>query len=91
MEFLSEIQKLVKTYDIPDDLIINFDQTNVMIVPVGHYTLDKVGSKQVSIFGLEDKRQVTMVLACTLSGNFLPPTNNLSGKNGLVPPEIQIF
>jgi len=52
MEFLSEIQKLVKTYDIPDDLIINFDQTNVMIVPVGHYTLDKVGSKQSFNFGL---------------------------------------
>ena len=43
MEFLSEIQKLVKTCDIPDDLMINFDQTNVMIIPVGDYTLDKVG------------------------------------------------
>ena len=32
MELLSEIQKLVKTYDIPDDLTINFDQTNVMII-----------------------------------------------------------
>jgi len=46
-------------------LIINFDQTNVMIIPVGDYTLDKVGRKQVSILGLQDKRQVTMVLACT--------------------------
>ena len=43
MEFLSEIQKLVKTCDIPDDLMINFDQTNVMIIPIGDYTLDKVG------------------------------------------------
>jgi hypothetical protein len=44
---VSEIQKLVKTYDIPDDLIINFDQINVMIIPVGDYTLDKVRSKQI--------------------------------------------
>jgi hypothetical protein len=70
MEFLFEIQKLAKTYDIPDDLIINFNQTNVMIIPVGDYTLDKVRSKQISILGLEDKRQVTM--ACTLSGKFFP-------------------
>ena len=80
MEFLSEIQKLVKTYDVPDDY---FDQINVMIIPVRDYTFYQIRSKQISIMGLEDKSQVTVVLACTLSGN-------LSGKNGLVPPEIQI-
>ena len=89
MEFVSEIKKLVKTYDIPDDLIINFDQTNVMIVPVGHYTLDKVGSKQVSILGLEDKRQVTMVLACTLSGKFVPSQIIYQEKTDLCHPKYK--
>lgn len=58
MEFLAEV-KTVSDYDIPPELICNFDQTNVNIVPVGDYTLEKSGSKQVQIIGLEDKRQVS--------------------------------
>lgn len=58
MEFLAEV-KTVNDYDIPPELIINFDQANVNIVPVGDYTLEKSGSKQVQIIGLEDKRQVS--------------------------------
>lgn len=58
MEFLAEV-KTVNDYDIPPELIINFDQANVNIVPVGDYTLEKSGSKQVQIIGLEDKQQVS--------------------------------
>lgn len=58
MEFLAEV-KTVNDYDIPPELIINFDQTNDNIVPVGDNTLEKSGSKQVQIIGLEDKRQVS--------------------------------
>lgn len=55
---LAEV-KTVNDYDIPPELIINFDQANVNIVPVGDYTLEKSGSKQVQIIGLEDNRQVS--------------------------------
>ena len=58
MEFHTAISETVSKYKIPDELIINFDQTNVYIVPAGNYTLDLSGSKQVQIIGLEDKRQV---------------------------------
>lgn len=58
MEFLAEV-KTVNDYDIPPELIINFDQANVNIVPVGDYTLEKSGSKQFQIIGLEDKQQVS--------------------------------
>jgi hypothetical protein len=30
------------------------------------------GSKQVEITGLEDKKQITALLSCTMSGNLLP-------------------
>ena len=60
MEFLAEVSKLVKDNEIPPELIINFDQTNVNIIPVGDYTLEKSGAKQVQIIGLEDKRQVSV-------------------------------
>lgn len=39
MEFLAEV-KTVSDYDIPPELIINFDQTNVNIVPVGDYRIE---------------------------------------------------
>lgn len=42
-------------------------------MPVGDYTLEEKGSKQVPIIGLEDKRQITVLLGCTISGFFLPP------------------
>lgn len=57
MDFLAELQKTVTEHSIPDDLIINFDHTGINIVPVGNYTLEACGSKQVPIIGLEDKRQ----------------------------------
>ncbi len=40
----------------------------------------KEGSSRVEIVGLGDKRQITAVLACTLSGKFLPPQLIYSGK-----------
>ena len=47
--------KIVSQSNVPDDLIINFDQTNVYIVPVGDYTLEEKGSKQIPIIGLDSK------------------------------------
>ncbi|CAH1268946.1 Hypp4042 [Branchiostoma lanceolatum] len=45
----------VRPHDIPDEMILNWDQTGVNIVPVGSWTLKEEGSKQVPITGLEDK------------------------------------
>ena len=51
-------------------LTINFDQTNAN---VSEWTMAKVGSKQVSIVAMDDKREMTVLLSCTLSGELLPP------------------
>lgn len=47
-EFLERISTLVQEHDIPDAMIINWDQTGVPIVPVSQWTLDVEGVKQVS-------------------------------------------
>ena len=44
-----------------------------MFVPTYEHTLEKCGSKQVSIIGMEDKREMTVLLECSLSGNLIPP------------------
>ena len=54
--------------EIPHELIIN--QTGFHYVPVGSWTMDKEGAKRVEIAGVDDKRQITAVLAGSLSGDY---------------------
>ena len=58
--------------EIPAELVINFDQTALNIVPTSDWTMEAEGSKRVEIIAKDDKRQITAVLAGTLNGDFLP-------------------
>ena len=49
-----------------------WDQTAVQFVPTGQWTMHKSDDKLVPIAHLDDKRQITAVLAATLSGIYLP-------------------
>ena len=71
--FLADIQSEVVMNDIPSDLIFNWDQTALRLVPTGQWTMHPAGAKVVPIANSDDKRQVTAVLAATLTGEFLPP------------------
>ena len=57
--------------EIPAELVINFDQTALNIVPTSDWTMEAEGSKRVEII-TKDKRQITAVLAGTLNGDILP-------------------
>ena len=46
-------------YKIPPELVINWDQTGINIVPVSQWTMDVEGAKRVEITGIDDKRQIT--------------------------------
>ena len=46
---------------IPHDLIINWDQTGLSIVPSGYWTMEKEGAKTVPIAHNDDKRHLTAV------------------------------
>ena len=86
--FLKTFSDKVVKYKIPDELILNFDQTGVSIVPVSNWTLESEGSQQVEITGLEDKRQVTVLLAETLAGDLLPPQVIYEGKTNQCHPRF---
>jgi len=88
-QFLSRITTAVTTHSIPPELIINFDQTGVNVVPVSKWTMDSQGAKQVEILGLEDKRQVTVLLGTTLTGHLLPPQVIYQGKTDQCHPKFQ--
>jgi hypothetical protein len=73
MDYIERIEKCVNEHNIPDDLILNWDQTGVKLIPGGDWTMDAKGSKQVKITGLNDKRQITALLTISKSGELLPP------------------
>jgi hypothetical protein len=52
--------------------IINWDQTAVLLVQSHKYTYHHIKDKQVPVTGLEEKRQITAVVAGALSGELLP-------------------
>ena len=79
-QFLSDIRTVVVMESIPPELIINWDQTGIKYVPVSCWTLEKKGSKRVEIAGVDNKRQITALLAGTLAGQFLPAQLIYAGK-----------
>ena len=69
--FLADVQAGVLMNDIPLDLIFNWDETAFHFVSTSEWTMNCSGTKVVVISKSDDKRQVTAVLAGTLSGEFL--------------------
>ena len=69
--FSAELRPL-EEHDIPSCMVVNLDETALPITPVSQWTLAERGSKQIPITGLDDKRQLTAVVACTLEGDWLP-------------------
>jgi hypothetical protein len=53
--FLQELVEVVEMEEIPIELIFNWDQTGLNLVPVSSWTMASKGSKRVEIQGLTDK------------------------------------
>ena len=74
--------------NIPQNSVVNWDQTVAKFVPVSEWTMAEIGSRQVGVLGLEDKREMTILLACTLSGALLPPQLIYGGKTPQCHPKV---
>lgn len=71
---------MVSAYDVPDDLIINIDQTPLPFVLISKYTMDKTNEKFVPITDSADYCQITGTFSVTVSGKFLPIQLIYQGK-----------
>jgi hypothetical protein len=58
-KYLKSIESKVEMYKIPPELVINWDQTGINIVPVSQWTMEVEGAERVEITGIDDKRQIT--------------------------------
>ena len=53
--FLADVTAEVLINDISDELIFNWDQTSLSIIPTGEWTMEKRGEKLVKIGHSDDK------------------------------------
>ena len=86
--FLADIRAEVLMNDILDKLIINWDRTPLQIIPTGKWMMDKAGEKIIPIASLDDKRQITAVLAITLNDTYLAPQLIYQGKTERCHPRL---
>ncbi|PFX26609.1 hypothetical protein AWC38_SpisGene8728 [Stylophora pistillata] len=75
--------------EIPDELILNVDQTPSRFVPTDNVTIAEKSSKHVSRKGSSDKRGITVTLAETLSGQILPFQLIYTGKTSRSLPHVE--
>ena len=79
-QYILDFSAVVEMEDIPPELVFNWDQMGISIVPGSSWTMEVKGSKRVEIAGMNDKRQNTAVFCGTLTGEFLPPQLIYQGK-----------
>ena len=79
-QFLLHIRAVVEMEEIPPQLVFNWDQTGISVVPGSAWTMDLKGSKRVEIVGIDDKGQFTAVFCGSLDGDILPLQVIYQGK-----------
>jgi hypothetical protein len=79
-EFLDNLVATVDMEEIPPELVLNWDQTGIKLVPVSAHTMDKQGSARVEVAGAKDKRLITALFCGSLTGDFLPVQVIYHGK-----------
>ena len=80
LDFQPKIHQVQAWHNIPNDLIINFDQAPLPYVVTGNSTLHEKGSKSVPLLGKGKKKQITGTFAVSLAGDFLPMQLIYEGK-----------
>ena len=87
--FHHQIVERVGVNQIPNSLVLNFDETPSKYVSVSTTTLAKQNSKQVLIKGSDDKRSITATFTITLDGKFLGMQLIYGGKTNQSLPRYQ--
>ena len=86
--YLEKIKAFVVDHGIVPQMVINWDQTALRLVPHSDWTMEERGTKKITIKGLDDKREITALLAITLSRELLPPQLLYQGKSDRCHPDV---
>ena len=80
LHFQRQIKQMQEWHQIPDDPIINFDQTPLLYARSPNRTLHYKGGKSVPLVGKGNSKQITGTFWCTKYGIFLPMQPIYQGK-----------
>ena len=70
-KYLRELTREIHSNKVPPQLVLNWDQTGLNVVPTSSWTMEEKGSRRVEIVGLNDKRQITATFAVNMCGEVL--------------------
>ena len=87
-QFLEEVATTVYVKEITPELILNWDQTGINLIPSSSWTMEQKGAKRVELTGIDDKRQITTVFCGSLT-DFLPIQLVYQGKTNRCHPQYQ--
>ena len=79
-QYLHDIASAVRTYNIPEEFILNADQTPSKYVPTTNVTMTEQDRAHISVRGGDDKRAITVTVTQGLSGKMLPFHIIFTGK-----------
>ncbi|KAF8319025.1 hypothetical protein DL93DRAFT_266203 [Clavulina sp. PMI_390] len=77
----------IKQWNIPSELRVNSDQTQVILNEGSGLTWNKAGVKQVLCHGRDEKRAFTLLVGLSESGTLLPFQSMWSGKTAVSTPD----
>ena len=52
-----DIKPIVTMEEIPDDMVLNWDQTDIQYIPLSNWTMDEEGSNRVEVVSTDYKLQ----------------------------------
>ncbi|KAL5474587.1 hypothetical protein EMCRGX_G026557 [Ephydatia muelleri] len=58
--WLLQLAHTIYSNNISPELVVNADQTGIMLVPVGKRTYARLGAKAIRLLGIDEKRQVVL-------------------------------
>ena len=87
LTFQRKTQALIKWYDIPKELVLNFDQTPLSYITVGNNTLEFEDAKSVPVKGKGKGKQITGTFTVSATGRFLPIQLIYAGKTNRCQPQ----
>lgn len=90
-EFLDTVAEAVVMEEISAELVLNWDQTGIKLMPSLVWMMERQGEKQVEMVGVNDKRQITAVFCGTMLGEFLPVQLIYEGKTDSCHPKISFL
>lgn len=70
LDFQRKIRQVQSWRGIPNDLIINFDQTSFLYVITGYISLHEKDAKSLPLQGKGKKKQIARTFSVSMTGNF---------------------